>query len=94
MLKKFLVTIMLAFTLLIVSGQNNQAEAYWGMVVDCNEWISLREYPSTEAYRLTTIPLHEWVWIYRGYYHNGFYKAEYAGMTGYVLAAYIKYVKD
>lgn len=93
MLKKFFVTVALAFTLLIVNGQNNQAEAWWGMVIDCNEWISLREYPSTEAYRLTTIPLHEWVWI-NGNASNGFYSAEYNGMRGYVLKAYIKYIKD
>lgn len=93
MLKKFVVTILLAVTFVIAGGQKNQAEAWWGLVVNCNEWISLREYPSTEAYRLTTIPLHEWVWI-RGSAGNGFYSAEYAGMRGYVLQAYIKYIKD
>ena len=75
-------------------GQNNQAEAYWGMVVNCREWITLRSYPSTEAESLAQIPLGEWVWINRGYYHDGFYSAEYNGRHGYVLAAYIKYVKE
>lgn len=94
MLKKMILTIMLTVSLLAIGGQNNQAEAYWGMVVNCREWITLRSYPSTEAESLAQIPLGEWVWINRGYYHDGFYSAEYNGRHGYVLAAYIKYVKE
>lgn len=94
MIKRFLAAIVLAVSLLVVGGQDNRAEAYWGVVVNCREWITLRSYPSTEADTVTRIPLGEWVWINRGYYHDGFYSAEYNGMQGYVLAAYIKYVKD
>ena len=93
MFKKFFATVLLAATLLIVGGQS-QAEAYWGLVVNCREWISLRSYRSTEAPRVTTIPLGEWVWIYNNSYSDGFLEAEYNGMRGYVLSAYIKYVKD
>ena len=92
--KKFLAVFLLAVSLMFIQAQDNKAEAYWGVVVNCNEWITLRSAPSTEAYGLTTIPLGEWVWINSGYYNNGFYSAEYNGMKGYVLAAYIKYVKD
>ena len=94
MVKKILATALLAFTLLLVGGQVNRAEAYWGVVVNCREWISLRSYRSTEAPQLARIPLGDWVWIYRGTYSNGFLEAEYEGMHGYVLDAYIKYVKD
>ena len=94
MLKKIVAAILLAFTLFIVGGQNNQAQAYWGVVVNCREWITLRSYPSTEAASLAHIPLGDWVWINRGYYHDGFLSAEYEGMRGYVLEAYIKYVKE
>ena len=94
MLKKFLVTLILAVSFFAVGGQSNQAEAYWGLVVNCREWITLRSYPSTSAESLAQIPLGEWVWIDRGYNRNGFLSAEYAGMHGYVLAAYIKYIKD
>lgn len=93
MLKKFFVTVALAFTILLAGSQNNQAEAYWGLVVNCNEWISLRSYASTEAPRLATIGLGEWVWI-NGTAGNGFLSAEYDGIQGYVLSAYIKYIKD
>ena len=79
---------------MVIGLQDSKAEAYWGLVVNCREWISLRQYPSTQAPRLTTIPLGEWVWINRGYYENGFLSAEYNGMRGYVLDAYIKYIKD
>ena len=84
----------MAMSLVIIGDQNNQAEAYWGVVVNCNEWITLRSYPSTEAASLDRIPLGEWVWINRGYYRNGFYSAEYNGQHGYVLAHYINYVTD
>lgn len=94
MLKKILVTIMLAISFFVVGGQSNQAEAYWGLVVNCREWITLRSYPSTEAASLAKIPLGDWVWIERNYYNNGFYAAEYNGIRGYVLATYIKYIKD
>ena len=94
MLKKIVVAIMLAVSLLIISGQNNQTEAYWGAVVNCREWITLRSRPSTSAESLARIPLGEWVWIYEGYYYNGFYEASYNGRHGYVLAHYISYVTD
>lgn len=93
MLRKFFAMVLLTATLLIVSGQDNRAEAYWGVVIDCQEWISLREYASTEAPRLAAIPLGEWVWI-NGTAGNGFLSAEYNGIRGYVLSAYIKYVKE
>lgn len=94
MLKKLFATMILAISFVIIGGQSNQAEAYWGMVVNCREWITLRSYPSTEATSLARIPLGEWVWIHRGYYHDGFLSAEYNGQRGYVLDAYIKYVKE
>lgn len=94
MLKKMFLTTMLAVSLLIIGGQNNHVEAYWGLVVNCREWITLRSYPSTEAESLARIPLGDWVWINRGYYRNGFLSAEYNGINGYVLEAYIKYIKD
>lgn len=92
MVKKFFATFLLAVTLFIAGGQS-QAEAYWAVVVNCREWISLRSYASTEAPRLAQIPLGEWVWI-GGNAGNGFSSAEYNGISGYVLTAYTKYVKD
>ena len=94
MLKKFLAVFLLAVSMMLVGVNDSKAEAYWAVVVNCREWISLRQYPSTEAPRLATIPLGEWVWINRGYYNNGFLSAEYGGMRGYVLEAYTRYVKD
>lgn len=94
MLKKLLLTVMMAVSLVAISGQDNSAEAYWGMVVNCRESITLRTYPSTEADEILQIPLGDWVWIDNNYYNNGFYLADYNGYHGYVLAAYITYVKD
>jgi len=93
MFKKFLASFLLIAAVLLVGAQT-RAEAYWGVVVNCREWISLRSYRSTEAPRVCTIPLGEWVWIYGNSYSDGFLEAEYNGMHGYVLNAYIKYVKE
>ena len=93
MLKKVITSVLLAASILLVGAQENKAEAYWGLVVNCNEWITLRSYPSTEAESLDRIPKGEWVWIHDNYYWNGFYRADYDGQRGYVLAAYIKYIK-
>ena len=69
---------------------------YWARVVNCNEWISLRKYPSVEATRLAKIPLGTVVKIYRGMLgenssspRNGFYWTEYNGMHGWCLQEYI-----
>lgn len=69
---------------------------FWALVVNCNEWISLRQYPSTEAPRLTKIPLGAKVKIYRGMLgerssspQNGFYLTEYDGWRGWCLKEYI-----
>ena len=65
-------------------------QAYWGIVVNCNEWITLRAKPYTSAATVTRIPLGARVMIYDGAPYNGFYAAKYNGMYGYVLAHYIR----
>ena len=72
---------------------------YWARVVNCNEWISLRAYPSTEAERLVKIPLGATVQIYHGQFgegrnevhspSHGFYLTRYEGMSGWCLIEYI-----
>lgn len=94
MLKKIVASFLLAAALLVVGAETNRAEAYWGVVVNCNEWITLRSYRSTEAPAVCRIPLGEWVWIYNNSLSNDFLEADYQGMRGYVLNAYIKYVKE
>ena len=76
--------------------QAHMGDYYWARVVNCNEWISLREYPSVEAARLAKIPLGTVVKIYRGMLgenssspRNGFYWTEYNGMHGWCLQEYI-----
>lgn len=69
------------------------------VVVNCNEWISLREYPSTSAPRLAKIPLGTSVRVYEGYLsdasneqspQNGFVQTFYGGMVGWCLASYLR----
>ena len=65
-------------------------QAYWGVVVNCREWISLRSEPYTSASRLARIPLGARVAIFDAAPYNGFYVVEYNGIIGYALAEYIR----
>ena len=58
-------------------------------VVNCDEWISLRQSPSTNADRITTIPLGAHV-DFISTASNGFYKIRYNGYVGYALASYLQ----
>ncbi len=57
-------------------------------VVNCNEWITLRSYPSTSAASLDRIPLGAYV-DYIEPAENGFYKIRYHGQVGYGLGQYL-----
>ena len=66
---------------------NNRVIATY-YVVKCNEFITLRNAPSTSAGEITKIPLGKTV----GYIENagnGFYKISYNNMIGYSLAEYL-----
>ncbi len=85
----------------IDSGLNFQqmgiGSIYNATVVNCNEWISLREYPSTSAARLAKVPLGARVEITVGTGEtsaydspqNGFYYTKYNGIWGWCLQQYI-----
>ncbi|MDO4548109.1 MAG: SH3 domain-containing protein, partial [Clostridia bacterium] len=55
-------------------------------------YISLREYDSTDAPRITTIPYGEAV-TYLGEAQSGFVKVSYRGATGYSLMKYLTTVQ-
>ena len=61
----------------------------WLQVVNCNEWVSLREYPSVDAERLIAVPLGAWV-RFLGYAPNDFTQVEYRGYYGYILSEYLE----
>ncbi|MBR4235679.1 MAG: SH3 domain-containing protein [Clostridia bacterium] len=57
-------------------------------VTGCESWVSLRESPSTSAFRLDKVPLGATV---TDCVKNGsFVKCTYKGQTGYILAKYLK----
>ena len=68
---------------------------YWARVVNCNEWITLRDSPSVYGAALAHIPLGTRVKVYKdrangeGFIRNGFYRTLYDGMWGWCLADYI-----
>ena len=55
-------------------------------VVNCEQWISLREEPSVNAARITKIPLRATVYLQGEDKDNGFVRVYYGGYGGYVLA--------
>jgi len=74
-----------------LSPSRGGGESYSGttaQVVNCNEWISLRSYPSTQAPRLAKIPLGEYV-TYMGAAEDGFVDIEYRGQRGFALRQYL-----
>ena len=98
-MKKFFALIVLAAVILVApAAQAHTGEEYWARVVNCNEWISLREYPSTSAPRLAKIPLGATVRIskYPAMDNadpspcNGFYRTHYNGMHGWCLIEYLR----
>ena len=60
-------------------------------VVDCEEYITLREEPSTSAKRVVQIPLGALVTCYE-YTENGFARVYYGGCFGFVQSRYLSEV--
>ncbi|MBR1397754.1 MAG: SH3 domain-containing protein [Selenomonadaceae bacterium] len=70
----------------------NRGERYsarMARVVNCDNWISLREYPDTYSVALARIPRGAYV-TYLGKAGNGFYHIEYRGISGYALQVYLE----
>ncbi len=95
MKKRYCTLIMLLLALLTLFGAARAEwdEIYYGnmMVVNCEEWVSLREVPGTGGDRLAKVPLGavvaeaEWVPLYDQYVYCRF-----GGQWGYVLSKYLR----
>lgn len=82
-MKKFLIVFLCALMLCAAF-----ANAENMVVVNCKEWVSLREEPTTESNRITKIPLGSVVWDCVEA-EEGWIRGTYCGMTGYVSADYL-----
>lgn len=56
-------------------------------VVNCEEWVSLREYPDTTSARLEEVP--KWAEVDAYYYNHEWYACFYDGQFGYILSDYL-----
>lgn len=74
-----------------VPDQVVEGQGYVGdmTVVNCNDWVSLREEPSTSASRIVKVPLGATVQNCTWYSAN-FICCDYNGMTGYILSEYLQ----
>ena len=89
---KKLLTCVLALAMILATGVPALAvEIGTTMtVVNCNEYITLREEPDTRAAALDRMPLGEKGVVFLGEADNGLWLVSYEGQTGYALAKYLK----
>lgn len=80
-----LLLIIILFVGVTALGENEYLGTY--VVSNCEEWVSLREVPSTKALVVTQIPLGAYVTTY-GYNHM-FYECFYQDYHGYILCDYL-----
>lgn len=85
---KKLIACMLALALMCAAEAMAEIGAQL-IVVNCNEYITLREEPSTKAAALDRIPLRATV-DEIGDAGNGFLRVSYRGQTGYALSKYLE----
>ena len=92
---KRILCVLLALLLMAASAFATEEEwtfensFYRWTVVNCEEWISLREEPSVSAKVLKQVPLGAEV-IWHDGAGNGFVVIEYEGVTGYALHGYLQ----
>ena len=84
-----LLAAMLAGCCIPALALNAESSFYTWTVVNCDEWISLREAPSTGAKQLMKIPLGAEVIFHDGS-EDGFVVVEYEGVTGYALEGHLQ----
>ncbi len=92
MMKRFALylCILLMMLSLFAVAEDNPHEYVGNMeVVNCNEWVSLREYPRTNAKRLVKVSLGAIVHDCYAYSDEWYY-AEFDGYSGYILAEYLE----
>lgn len=88
-MKKFfaLAAMMILMSSSIALAENSIKATYF--VVNCNESITLREYPSVHARELAQIPLGQAVGFIEDVGDGNFSKINYDGLVGYVITYYI-----
>ena len=67
-----------------------RAQVCTAVVVNCREWITLRDEPSVYGADLAHMPLGAQILVYDGLLQNGFYAVKYNGINGFALAEYIR----
>ena len=86
-MKKLIAMLMVA--VLMLTGAAFAKGAYLGTmtVVNCDNWVTLREHPSTSAATVTRVPYGENVDAYA--YNDRFVECYYNGLHGYILSNYL-----
>lgn len=76
---------------ILVAYLDADAPGYLGTrrIVNCNEFVTLREYPSTTAPAVTRVAKGQQVEAY--YYDGEFCRCTYRGLEGYILSRYLGY---
>ena len=87
-MRKFLIAIALMTVLMcaFACAENSYVECM--RVVNCDEWVSLREYADTKSDRVAEVPLG--ATVDNCWERGDFYYCEYRGTGGYILSKYLK----
>ena len=87
-MKKIVAWLMVA--VLMLAGTALAKGTYLGTmtVVNCENWVTLRQSPSTSAETVIRVPYGENVDAY--YYNSRFTECYYKGLHGYILSSYLK----
>ena len=89
-MRKVIVATFLAFALVFIAGQSNQAEAEAGSdgwVVNIRTYLSIREYPTVYSRELARVPNGTYLYVLNR--KGDFYYVEYNGIYGYAHCAYV-----
>ena len=90
-MKKAMAALMMACLLMLTAAFAEEAGVM--KVVNCQEWVSLREQPDTRSQCLVEVPLGALLENCRKE-NKAFYYGEFRGMGGYILAQYLEAVPD
>lgn len=89
-MKKWITLFLLLCMVMVAMPASAENEFYGNMeIVNCSEWVSLREKPRTNAARIIKVPLGALVTQCQQY-GNGWVYAEYDGEQGYIQDKYVQ----
>ena len=93
-MKRLLAWLLCAALLLVLAPARAEEDTVTEYVVNCEEWVSLREKADIKSKRLTTVPLGAEVTDCEAVDGTGFISCVYQGQKGYIRSIYLDLIPD